>query len=58
MNRIDRTVLSILGIVAGLLCMGAAYDKPVWYTEVLGTLGILMVIVSIAWWIRGLFIRS
>ena len=58
MNRVDRTLFSILGIVAGLLCMGAAYDKPVWYMETLGTFGMLLVIASIAWWIRGFFIHT
>ena len=45
-----RKVVALIGVFLGWSLMAVAYDKPQWYFEAIGIIGILVVVGSLSWW--------
>ncbi len=58
MKPVRQTTFCIVGVLLGWGLMAAAYDKPDWYFQGLGILGVLLVIASIVWLVKGVFSRA
>ena len=50
MTPARRALAAVLGFAIGWSFMAAAYDKPEWYFQVLGILGVVLVVISLVWW--------
>ncbi len=50
MNPSKRAFTSIASIASGWALMGLAYDKPEWYFQVAGVVGVSLVLGAAVWW--------
>ena len=50
MTRGKRALIAVVVGAAGWSLMVVAYDKPEWFFQTLGIVGVLLVLGAITWW--------